>query len=93
VAVIVVPTTRKFIIITEHKPLRLYPVLLGLVTQCFFLNRTKFLLPVGLHLNTNLEMTVRGKGKVHPRTGHEGPEGKMYSCTLSLTSALDGVGG
>ena len=27
-------------------------------------------------------------------TGHEGPEVKyMYSCTLSLTSALDGVGG
>jgi hypothetical protein len=30
------------------------------------------------------------KDKVHPRTGHEGPEGKkMYSYTLSLTSALD----
>ena len=35
-----------------------------------------------------------GKGEVHPRTGHEGPEGKWrYSCTLSLTSAVDGVGG
>ena len=35
----------------------------------------------------------KGKGKVHPRTGHEGPEGeKMHSSTLSLTSALDGVG-
>jgi hypothetical protein len=34
------------------------------------------------------------KGKGHPRTGHEGPEGKYrYSCTLSLKSALDGVGG
>ena len=34
-----------------------------------------------------------GKGKVHTRTGHEGPEGEQrYSCTLSLTSALDGVG-
>jgi len=33
-----------------------------------------------------------GIGKVHPRTGHEGPEGE-YSSTLSLTSALDGVGG
>jgi hypothetical protein len=34
-----------------------------------------------------------GKGKVHPKTGHEGPEGKsMYSSTLSLTSALDGGG-
>jgi hypothetical protein len=35
----------------------------------------------------------RGKAKIHPRTGHEGPEGEQrYSCTLSLTSALD-VGG
>jgi hypothetical protein len=33
------------------------------------------------------------KGKIHPITGHEGPEGEYrYSCTLSLTSALDGVG-
>ena len=32
-----------------------------------------------------------GKGKVHPRTGHEGPKGEQrYSSTLSLTSALDG---
>jgi len=31
------------------------------------------------------------KGKVHPRTGNEGPGGEQYSCTLSLTSALDGV--
>jgi hypothetical protein len=34
------------------------------------------------------------KGKVHPRTGHEGPEVKWrYSFTLSLTSALGGVCG
>jgi hypothetical protein len=34
------------------------------------------------------------KGKFHPRTGHEDPEGKYsYSSTLSLTSAPDGVGG
>ena len=33
------------------------------------------------------------KGKVNPRTGHEGPEGEeRYSSILSLTSALDGVG-
>ena len=33
---------------------------------------------------------IKGKSKVHPGTGHEGPEGKqMYSCTLSLTQALD----
>ena len=36
-------------------------------------------------------MNSKGKGKAHPKTGHEGPEGKY---TLSLTSALDGgVGG
>jgi len=29
--------------------------------------------------------------EVHPRTGHEGPEGEKYSSTLSLTSALDGM--
>ena len=35
-----------------------------------------------------------GKGKIHPITGHEGPEMEYrYSSTLSLTSALDGVGG
>ena len=35
-----------------------------------------------------------GKGKGHPRTGHEGPEREYrYSSTLSLTPALDGVGG
>jgi len=37
------------------------------------------------------------EGKVHPRTGHVGPEEEeeeeRYSSTLSLTSALDGVGG
>ena len=34
---------------------------------------------------------VRGKG--HPRTGYEGPEGEQrYSSTLSLKSALDAVG-
>ena len=34
------------------------------------------------------------KVKIHPRTGHESPEGeKRYRCTLSLTSALEAVGG
>jgi hypothetical protein len=33
----------------------------------------------------------KGKGKGHPRTGHEGPKGEeRYSYTLSLTSALEG---
>ena len=36
----------------------------------------------------------KGKGKIHPRTGYEGPEGEYrYSSALSLASALDGVGG
>ena len=31
----------------------------------------------------------KGKGTVHPRTGHEGTEEEWrYRCTLSLTSAL-----
>jgi len=34
------------------------------------------------------------QGKVHSRTGHEVPQGEYrYVSTLSLTSALDGVGG
>jgi hypothetical protein len=37
---------------------------------------------------------VKGKGKGHPRTDHEGPEEELrYSCNLSLTSALDVVDG
>jgi len=37
-------------------------------------------------------MLFKGKGKIHSRTGHEGPEGKRrYTSTLSLTSALDGT--
>jgi hypothetical protein len=35
-------------------------------------------------------MIMIGKGKGHPRTGHEGPEG--YSFTLLLTSTLYGGG-
>jgi len=35
----------------------------------------------------------KDKGKVHPRIVHESPEGeKRHSSTLSLTSALYGVG-
>ena len=34
-----------------------------------------------------------GKGKHHPRTDHENPEGRYsYSSTLSLSSTLDGEG-
>ena len=35
---------------------------------------------------------TKSKGKIHPRTCHEGPEGEQkYSSTFSLTSALVGV--
>jgi len=34
---------------------------------------------------------VKGKGRMHPTTGHECPEGELrYSSTLFLTLALDG---
>ena len=40
-----------------------------------------------------LMVNSKGKVKVHPITGHEGPKWEyMYSSTLSLTSALEGVG-
>ena len=46
-----------------------------------------------LHFMTSFSKG-KGKGKGHPRTCHEDPEGEYrYSSTLSLTSALDGVGG
>jgi len=39
------------------------------------------------------QYTGKRKGKVHPRTDHEGPEMEQrYRSILSLTSALDGVG-
>ena len=58
--------------------------------------RTLPRIPLSLSLS---HITVLGHrfvwySKVHPRTGHEGPDGEYkYSSTLSLTSALDGVGG
>jgi hypothetical protein len=42
---------------------------------------------------TQMQSARIKKGKLHPRTRHEGPEGeKRYSSALSLTSALDVVG-
>ena len=47
-----------------------------------------------LYHNSSVDFYLYHKGKGHPRTGHEGAEGEWrYSATLSLTSALDGVGG
>jgi hypothetical protein len=42
-------------------------------------------------MNESYVMKCKGKGL--PRTGHEDPEGVYrYNFSLSLTSALDGVG-
>ena len=42
------------------------------------------------HENSSADLH-KGKGKVRPGTGHEGPEGEqMYRSTPSSTSALDG---
>ena len=42
------------------------------------------------HICIFLNKFGKGKGKVHPRTGHEDPEVEWsYTSTLSLTSALD----
>jgi hypothetical protein len=44
-------------------------------------------------IGTKLIKQSKGKSKVHPMTGHEGPEGKqMYRPTLCVTSTLDGGG-
>jgi hypothetical protein len=37
------------------------------------------------------DMTLFKFGEVHPRTGHDGPEGQQRCSSLSLTSTLDGV--
>ena len=43
------------------------------------------------HVAQNEMMDGKRKGKVHPITGHEGPEEEQsFIFTLSLTSALDG---
>jgi len=59
---------------------------MGLMYQVFVrsvLSKLKYFMWTYIH--------TYGTGKVHPKTGHEGPEGE-YRCnsTLSLTSALDG---
>jgi hypothetical protein len=53
---------------------------------------SKIILPC--HINVFYIQHTKSKGTVHPRTGCEGPKGEeKYSCTLSLTSLLDGVCG
>ena len=46
------------------------------------------------HLLTDTACDDNTDSKVHTRTAHEDPESEYkYSSTLSLTSALDGMGG
>jgi len=45
-------------------------------------------------LPNSVKTKDKSKSKVHPITGHEGPEGEQtYSSTVPSTSALDGVRG
>jgi hypothetical protein len=49
--------------------------------------------PTGGYTLVVIKVPVDIKGKVHPKAGHEDPDGeKRYSSILSLTSALDGGG-
>ena len=69
------------------------------VTQCPYVHNNgtfprnaKTRLPTAPH--RTIMKCIKGKGKVRSKADHEGPEGEQrYSSTLSLTSALDGVGG
>ena len=59
------------------------------IKKCMAIAR-KFNLSLQLSFQT---FYLTRKGKVYPRTGHQSQEGEQgYSYTLSLTSALDGVG-
>jgi len=68
-----------------------------LTVLCASCNHTQFSVMLkiltSLWLQTeNLLLHCKGKGKVHPRTGHKGPEGEqMCSSTPSLALTLDGV--
>jgi len=67
-----------------------------MTTDAISWNGTRFGRNVRLQDMTTLRSSAmwRRKGKFHPRTGHEGPDGEQkYSPTLSLSSALHGVGG
>jgi hypothetical protein len=62
------------------------------------LDKTRRHICVGTNIlefvTSKTEETHKDKQKIHPRTGQEGPEREQkYTSTLTLTSALDGVGG
>ena len=65
----------------NHKFIFHYSDFVVFINQCF----SNFFLA----LNMGISLTG-GKGKIHPITGHKGPEGeKTYSSTLPLTIVLD----
>ena len=46
-----------------------------------------------LHIYNNNNNNNKRKGKIHPRTSHDSPNGKQsFTSTLSLTSVVHGVG-
>jgi len=71
------------------------PFLLSLLHSIPFRHAIHFLvLLLILFLCRLFCFTFFYKGKICPKTGHEGPEGAcMYSSILSLISAQDGLGG
>jgi hypothetical protein len=75
------------------------PVFVLSLHKQFLRNKVLLQLPVEQRLyyvgNKKRTILIKGKkGKVHPRTSHESLEGEqIHSYTLSLTLALDGVGG
>jgi hypothetical protein len=72
-----------------------YPLGLSLSSQFFKKKRNKEnkTFRKSILFNPSRVNKGTGKGKGHPITGHEGPVGEYrHISTLSLTSALDGVG-
>jgi hypothetical protein len=73
----------------------LIPLLLG--TEQFLPDRGLWNLLFGsfIKICQHMQIFLKGKGKAHPRTDHEGPEreGKPYNSILSSVLALDEVGG
>jgi hypothetical protein len=84
------------------------PISLGGFIYNPFIEKMTHIAPTEENCDVELSLNVQGatleisgltiqmnnnSNKIHPTTGHEGPEGETrYSYTLSLTSALDGCG-
>ena len=70
-----------------------------MATRLFILQKQIQLSTRVLYVEKAYLFTVRSPerkviGKAHPRTGNEGPEQEYRYCsTLSLTSAIEGMGG